>query len=837
MRRVKVRARIKQRIVVSYLFVLLCLNFILFDYSVLGSPNYPTTPQVIATDTVNYLEDKLLLHVGFEKGGEDNFECEQSYSFMVLDYHSGELPSRSTIAKFGRYSANFSSEGYLRTKATGTDSTLPTPPTGSAWNYTVSLWVKFYGIPSKSIALFSAWYYLRIFVNNDTGLVEVYMNDGTRWDAWTNVLNSTTNVLDNTWHNIFLAYNTSSKKVYLYIDNVLEGETTFTAKNYEQGTYGIYIGGEKCLLDEIIVYNATIFPPLNYPQIKKVVTKWNDGKLSVTVEAQNTETIELSVLRKTAWKVINFTEIENATSKVVLASIRYIGGYYFVGGGYEDESEAFLYRSKDGIHWEKVFSITEARQIWGISGLPNGTIVIGTYGVGVCKNKERVYRSDDFGETWTLLGDFGDIAGARHIHDVLIDHKGNIYVLCGEEGKGLWKYNGTGTWYNLTFSSDNYLRIIEANNILYLTSEVPGNLWYSTDYGETWTLIDKGVDSASQYWGIYVYGDNYYITGIREYWVGFLKLISPNGNKFLLWTSNCIERGLIINNNILYVGDREGNLYMSLLSKTGISFWAIQKFSDKITDLAIINDYIYVVIGDGNLYYAPVLNPQTIQIQTKPNTEVTITLDEMTRYYLSDSLHLFITAYGKNGLINCTLIEISNPNTEVYIKDITDAKVISVSFVKPRLYVTLDASTGTDSKTVIYTADYGKPSTVKRRDTGTKLREVPTLSDLDKLTNCWYYDSTNKLLYVKVSHHSEASVEVVWSRFPNVWYQFRDIIIMVFPLLALTVIILIAVLLLGILLGSSQTVDVKIVVTIVILIIMVLIGSFLASQLESAFGW
>ena len=91
-------------------------------------------------------------------------------------------------------------------------------------------------------------------------------------------------------------------------------------------------------------------------------------------------------------------------------------------------------------------------------------------------------------------------------------------------------------------------------------------------------------------------------------------------------------------------------------------------------------------------------------------------------------------------------------------------EVESLSFTRGCLHATLSAPSGTDSKTIIYTADYGKPTLVKRTDTGTKLREVPTLSDLDKLTNCWYYDSTNKLLYVKVRHLSEVSLEVDWRK-------------------------------------------------------------------------
>jgi len=83
-------------------------------------------------------------------------------------------------------------------------------------------------------------------------------------------------------------------------------------------------------------------------------------------------------------------------------------------------------------------------------------------------------------------------------------------------------------------------------------------------------------------------------------------------------------------------------------------------------------------------------------------------------------------------------------------------------FVDLRLVIELSAPSGTDSIVTIYVDDYGKPTFIKRSDTETEFAEVTSLTDFEGCTDCWYYDSENEMLYVKVRHHSVVPVMVSW---------------------------------------------------------------------------
>jgi len=76
----------------------------------------------------------------------------------------------------------------------------------------------------------------------------------------------------------------------------------------------------------------------------------------------------------------------------------------------------------------------------------------------------------------------------------------------------------------------------------------------------------------------------------------------------------------------------------------------------------------------------------------------------------------------------------------------------------------LEGRSDVDSLTKLYIEDYDKPLFIKRNDFGTFLFEVLSLSELENTTNCWYYDSENKTLYIKVRHYitGPVGIEVSW---------------------------------------------------------------------------
>ncbi|RKX43815.1 MAG: hypothetical protein DRP27_07725 [Thermotogae bacterium] len=124
----------------------------------------------------------------------------------------------------------------------------------------------------------------------------------------------------------------------------------------------------------------------------------------------------------------------------------------------------------------------------------------------------------------------------------------------------------------------------------------------------------------------------------------------------------------------------------------------------------------------------------------------------------------------------------------------TKSEILTSSFSKTQLYVELSAPGGVDSTIVIYTSDYGRPTVVKRTDTGKILDVVPSLSHLDQYTDCWYYNSETKTLYVKVRHHSAVPIIVSWepleveeaSAFTRVQWE-KYLLIILIPLVAVII--------------------------------------------------
>jgi len=91
----------------------------------------------------------------------------------------------------------------------------------------------------------------------------------------------------------------------------------------------------------------------------------------------------------------------------------------------------------------------------------------------------------------------------------------------------------------------------------------------------------------------------------------------------------------------------------------------------------------------------------------------------------------------------------------------TDTNITRINIDKRILYITLVASSGADSESVIYTGNYGVPSGVYGNNR--VLRRVYSLHGLDGSTDCWFYDPDNKLLYIKVRHHSPVTIKIDWT--------------------------------------------------------------------------
>ena len=169
-----------------------------------------------------------------------------------------------------------------------------------------------------------------------------------------------------------------------------------------------------------------------------------------------------------------------------------------------------VYKSTDdGVNWTKVFDCNGCR-FTAVDPF-NGQIV---YAGG----EKGVWRSDDGGATWTDIShpemkaspgaDYWDYGSYDGVFDILPDpdQAGRVYVTAFGLGKGLYRSDDYGnTWTKIL--TDDFIRKVEVvsgyNHIIYATSSsaiseggyAPNSngVWFSNDGGLTWTQQNQGM--------------------------------------------------------------------------------------------------------------------------------------------------------------------------------------------------------------------------------------------------------------------------------------------------------------------------------------------------------
>jgi len=106
-------------------------------------------------------------------------------------------------------------------------------------------------------------------------------------------------------------------------------------------------------------------------------------------------------------------------------------------------------------------------------------------------------------------------------------------------------------------------------------------------------------------------------------------------------------------------------------------------------------------------------------------------------------------------------IYITESDRMVVLPKTDGLEITSIDLTDRRLYLELNAA-NINSTTIIYTVDKGEPQYIKRLDISEILKKVSSLSDLENTTDAWFYNSTSRLLYVKVEHLSLVPVDVSW---------------------------------------------------------------------------
>ena len=184
----------------------------------------------------------------------------------------------------------------------------------------------------------------------------------------------------------------------------------------------------------------------------------------------------------------------NSAIDGVNALVNLGGGIVLAGTGW---SKAMIYRSTDyGLTWTKVWSSAELDGIAALAYLGGSGLFIGKSGIVLAGGGRwigaGIYRSDDYGLTWTKQ--WSDIAV------IALANLGDGVVLAGDgQGDGIYRSTDYGlTWTKVWSSADggavNALVYLGGGGIVLAGTEWDAGIYRSTDYGLTWTNVWSSAD-------------------------------------------------------------------------------------------------------------------------------------------------------------------------------------------------------------------------------------------------------------------------------------------------------------------------------------------------------
>ena len=221
-------------------------------------------------------------------------------------------------------------------------------------------------------------------------------------------------------------------------------------------------------LDGLSVYSLHIDP-------NGIVLAGTGGEIYMLAEVEN------------SWELI-FDSIYN----VVALSSDFDGNIY--------ASYAGIIKTTDyGNNWEQVFSLIGTNQwVTDIFCQEYGVIYAGI--ISFMTDAGGVYRSFDYGETWEYAGLSG-----YYIKTLACDSNGNLYAgSAGNYGIGIYRSQDQGlTWTGL--KNDVFVEsiVITPDDHIYIGCSneygTQGGVFVSTDYGDTWEMINTGLNNENVY--------------------------------------------------------------------------------------------------------------------------------------------------------------------------------------------------------------------------------------------------------------------------------------------------------------------------------------------------
>ena len=170
------------------------------------------------------------------------------------------------------------------------------------------------------------------------------------------------------------------------------------------------------------------------------------------------------------------------------SEIDYAGGWYVGGSYWNDGASLNLYRTQDGINWQKV-KVTDNQQLVDLAQSGNTWLAL--------TNNGSVFRSVNSGGNWTLAGTVPGIGS----NGTYVDYSNTSSIVCSN---GTWvlisdktayrsSNNGT-TWSSNATGSDMALSDLGVGNGVFVAVGEGGEIRTSSNAGQTWTKRTSGTD-------------------------------------------------------------------------------------------------------------------------------------------------------------------------------------------------------------------------------------------------------------------------------------------------------------------------------------------------------
>ncbi|MDP4199124.1 MAG: hypothetical protein Q8922_13425 [Bacteroidota bacterium] len=141
---------------------------------------------------------------------------------------------------------------------------------------------------------------------------------------------------------------------------------------------------------------------------------------------------------------------------------------------------SFVFTTDGGVTWNN--SMKPGREVWSLCGIPGTSVFIGASEGGLVATNGAVYRSTDYGVTWSVLSTLPNITGG------IAGNGGILYLqLMGQSptGSGLYRSLDSGvTWTPIGGPSNYFDCRFAVNECAIYAFDNAGGVWVTTDGGD-----------------------------------------------------------------------------------------------------------------------------------------------------------------------------------------------------------------------------------------------------------------------------------------------------------------------------------------------------------------